>query len=198
MGDQPQCQHVPPTFMSACAKIRREAGLQLNQLGIAVGPSLRVLHSVLHSASRAGCRPEQEAIALKFLEKVQSLNFAAVIELKDVVPLLESIGMCEAIVQLCEAKADALVRPPLLLLICLPLLSCTSPRLPVGTCPFTILIPGSQCRQLQRVYLLSREGGCYSGLGTERFAHGSPVDSLVSQAAGQGEGNLHSHTQAPE
>jgi hypothetical protein len=69
-------------------------------------------HSVFHSARRSGCRPEQEAIALKFLEKVQSLDFAAVIELKDVVPFLESIGMFEAIVQLCEAKADALVRPP--------------------------------------------------------------------------------------
>lgn len=94
---------------------------------------------MFHSASRSGCRSEQEAIALKFLEKVESRGFAAVIELKDVVPLLESVGMFEAIVQLCEAKADALVRPRNWLIV-LALLGCPCEgapwlRPPVCTCP---------------------------------------------------------------
>lgn len=58
----------------------------------------------------ARCRAEAEDIAAKFLQKVATGGFAAVVELLDAVPLLEGCGMWEGIVQLCEAKADALVR----------------------------------------------------------------------------------------
>jgi hypothetical protein len=58
---------------------------------------------------------KQEA-ALKFLEKAHG-SFADALELKDVVPLLEAMEMYEGIVQLCVAKADAIVRSSLRLTI---------------------------------------------------------------------------------
>ena len=56
-------------------------------------------------------REVAEAAALKFLEHAHA-DFVAAVELKDVAPLLEAMGVYEGLVKLCVAKADAKARPP--------------------------------------------------------------------------------------
>ena len=54
-------------------------------------------------------RSEKEAVAISFLNKVDA-KAAAAVELRDVVPLLEAVGLYQGIVQVSIKKADAAVR----------------------------------------------------------------------------------------
>jgi hypothetical protein len=55
------------------------------------------------------CRVQQEGIAMEFLEQMTP-DLAAATCLRDVVPLLQPLGLYEGIVNLSIAKADAQVR----------------------------------------------------------------------------------------